>query len=123
MHIFDGLASKVLDVSITVFVPIIGALVSAVLARQLQKLGVTLTDAQDAQLKRGVTEAIQSVEEKARRGDISQGDKHAAAIQIVQANNPNVTAGEVSQKIDATLPEVRAKLEPVPSAAPATVGR
>lgn len=118
---FSAIGNKFLDVSITVFVPVIGTLVTAVLTRQLQKLGVQLTDAQDAQLKRGVTEAIQAVEEKARRGDIRPDQKHEAAIQLVQAKNPNVLAGEASEHIDAALPEVRAKLAPVPST-PATLG-
>lgn len=123
MHIdFSAIGNRFLDVTITVFVPIIASLVTAVLARQLQKLGVQLTDAQDAQLKRGVTEAIQAVEEKARRGDIRPDQKHQVAVQMVQAKNPDVMAGEASQQIDAALPEVRAKLAPVPST-PASFGR
>ena len=122
MTLVQTVGSKVLEVSLSVLVPVIGALVTAVLTRYLQKLNVTLTDAQQAQLKQSVTNAIQAVEEQSRRGDVLTSDtKNKIAVELVKAQHPDKSAVEIQHNIDAALPEIRAKLAPVPST-PANFG-
>ena len=117
----NALTSKLLEIGLPIIIAPIAALIVAILSRQLQKIGLQLTNEQESQLKHLVVQAIQAAEEQARRGEIPNATKRDVAIQELRLLRPAMSVDDLEQKIDATLPEVRAKLAPVPST-PANVG-
>jgi hypothetical protein len=106
-------------------VPLIGVLV-ALGARQLKKVGLELTAAQEARLRQLALDAVRAIEEQARRTPtISSTEKAHKATTLVLTAAPEANPARVKTLIDAALPVVRAELQPVIIApvTPATFGK
>jgi hypothetical protein len=123
-HVFDSLAAaltgRVLDLVLPPLITAIATMLVAVLAKQLQKIGLQVTAEQTAQMKTTVRDAIVAVEEQARHAPMTSDTKRAIAVEIVKRELPKADEAAIQQHITATLPLVRAQLTP---ATPGTFGR
>lgn len=88
---------------------VVAGMVTALVKRYLKKVKIEITEQQEAQVKRVITEAVQSVEEQARRnpGKLSSEDKADMALAQAMDKLPKATPTDLRQKMDATLQEVR----------------
>jgi len=100
----------------------IAGYVVALLAKQLQRAGIQLTDAQDERLRAIVRDAIRYAEEQARRNPLTGSEKRAIAVNQSVARVPSISVDTAERVVDQQLPVVRAELAPKPST-PATFGR
>lgn len=115
----------------------IAGLLVGILTRYLKKVGLEVSEKQEARLTEITVQAINAVEERARRSAVQQatpatsGEKHATAFEIISAQVPGASSEQVQLSIDAQLPEQRAKtappivmaaIQPKPST-PATFGK
>lgn len=118
----EHLLTTALNVVVSIVATAAGTFAVALLMKLAKKAGLDITQQQQDILKADVVNAVQSVQEKAGRAisagqPLSSQDKHALATEIVSAKQPGVPLAAISEMIDATLPEVRAKLETKPSVA------
>lgn len=118
--IFGWIGAKLVSIVLPTLTSVIAGMVIGILKKQLTKRGIEITDAQEQQLEKIVVDAIQATEEAARRDHLSSEQKAAMTLAKIQDARPDLTAGSIMQKVDAKLPEVRAKLTP---STPATLGR
>jgi hypothetical protein len=123
-HLSDALTNHLLDIVLPPLVSAIAALLVAVLAKQLQKIGLQVTAEQTQQMKTTVKDAILAVEESARGQRLPADAKLAAATAIAQSHLPNVDPDHLAYQINATLPTVREELSKLPKpSTPGTFGR
>lgn len=106
---------------------IISGLIIALATKQLQKLGIQVTNEQDARLRQLVRDGILAAEEAAHRiPSLTSEEKRAIAVNTAAARAPETSLAAVNRTIDQTLPLVRKELEkpapPKPST-PANFGR
>lgn len=97
----------------------------ALAAKYLKKLGIEVTDAQDARLRQLVRDGIMAAEEAAHRDPLTSLEKNAIAVNQVIAREPELRIDTVKRVVDQVLPGVRVELgkaAPKPST-PATFGR
>ena len=106
------LTGRVLDIVLPPLVTAIAALVVAVLTKQLQKIGLTVTAQQRDSMKATVKDAILAVEEEARKTPMSGAVKESRAVDIAKVEQPKASDAELRQQIKSALPEIRAQLAP-----------
>lgn len=83
---------------------------TAVLKKQLSKVGLEVTAQQEQQLRQLVFDAVTRTEEVARRDpSMTGGEKAAYAEQTVLARMPDANIADVRHFIDVALPNLRSR--------------
>lgn len=123
-NVFGAIGGKVLEVLLPTLITVVAGAIAGVLVRMFKRLGLELTREQEDSVRRTVADALKRVEEEARRSGqpLSGEQKRNRAAQIIREKAPRLDPRRVPELIDATLPELRAKLPPVPSH-PGSFGR
>jgi hypothetical protein len=95
---------------------ILSGLIIALATKQLQKLGIQVTNEQDARLRQLARDAIMTAEEMAHRHpELTGVEKNAIATNQVVSREPTINVATAARVIDQQLPLVRKELEQSPT--------
>lgn len=121
----DWLSDLLFRVALPALATGAAGLVVAVLQRQFKKLGIEITEDQQAAIRRIVRDAILAVEELARREpEMTSAEKVTAAEVLIVEKRPDLSPEKVRELIDAELPKARAAGYALPRPrTPADLGR
>jgi len=124
MNFLSTIGAQLLHTVLPSLATIIAGYIVALAAKQLKKLGIELTNAQDERLRQLVRDGILAAEEAAHRNPkLTSVEKNAIAVNQAAARSPETKLDTVKRVVDQVLPEVRVELgKPQPST-PATFGR
>ena len=110
MEFFTRIGLQVLDLLLPSLATVLAGFLVAVASKYLKKLGIEVTDAQDARLRQLVRDGIMAAEEAAHREPLTSKEKNAIAVNQVLTREPDIQLDTVKRVVDQVLPSVRVEL-------------